>query len=215
MQVLIVAGVGGSGDGHWQTWLEKQLSAINPSAVSRVTQEWHRPVFRVWRDQVITALTAIEDQVLLVAHSFGCLVSAGVLLAAPELHHKIAGVLMVAPANPQRFSRDGLQGMCQYGEEDLVETLNHPLPSNLPIMLWASQNDPWLSLAQAKYWAKTWGADLHNLGDVGHVNIASGFGAWPTVLTQVRMWPVPFFVMHRRKRQQPRKTDSSILPPTG
>lgn len=215
MHVLIVAGVGGSGDGHWQTWLEQQLAARQPSAVSRVTQDWHRPVFRLWRDQVIAAIAASEDRVLLVAHSFGCLVSAGVLLAAPELQYQIAGVLMVAPANPQRFSRDGLHGMHQHDEADLVDSLNHPLGAAVPIMLWASQNDPWLSLAQAKYWAKTWGAALHNLGDVGHVNIASGFGAWPTVLTQVRMWPVPFFVMHRRKRHQARKPYSSVLPPTG
>jgi predicted alpha/beta hydrolase family esterase len=202
MHVLIVAGVGGSGEGHWQTWLEQQLAQLDPKRVSRVQQDWQRPVFALWRDRVIEAIAALEDRVLLVAHSFGCLVSAGVLLKAPELADKIAGVLMVAPANPQRFSLSGEQGFCQYGEEHLVDTLNHPMPPQVPIMLWASHNDPWLSLAQAKFWAKAWGASLHNLGDVGHVNITSGFGAWPTVLTQVRMWPLPFFVMHQRKRHQ-------------
>lgn len=202
MHVLIVAGVGGSGEGHWQTWLEQQLAQLHPDRVSRVQQDWQRPVFHIWCERVISAIAAIDDRVLLVAHSFGCLVSAGVLRKAPELADKIAGVLMIAPANPQRFSLTGEHGFWQSGEADLVETLNHPMPPQIPVMLWASQNDPWLGLAQAKYWAKTWSAALHNLGDVGHVNIASGFGAWPTVLTQVRMWPLPFFVMHQRKRHQ-------------
>lgn len=43
----------------------------------------------------------------------------------------------------------------------------------------ASDNDPWLRAWQARELATSWGSRYLNLGLVGHINVASGFGAWP------------------------------------
>lgn len=52
----------------------------------------------------------------------------------------------------------------------------------MPSFFVASSTDPYLSLDKAKLWARSWGSQLINLGDVGHINVASGFGAWPNGL---------------------------------
>ena len=42
-----------------------------------------------------------------------------------------------------------------------------------------SENDPWLEFQDALQLAKAWNLNPVNLGQVGHINVASGFGAFP------------------------------------
>ena len=44
-----------------------------------------------------------------------------------------------------------------------------------------SENDPWLSFEDAQVLAKAWKIKPINLGAVGHVNVASGFGPFPEI----------------------------------
>jgi predicted alpha/beta hydrolase family esterase len=39
-----------------------------------------------------------------------------------------------------------------------------------------SENDPWLNFQDALQLAKAWKITPKNLGQVGHINVASGFG---------------------------------------
>jgi hypothetical protein len=48
-----------------------------------------------------------------------------------------------------------------------------------PTILAASTNDPLARLDRAAELALGWGSRLIALGDVGHLNPASGFGPWP------------------------------------
>ncbi|GAB2180667.1 alpha/beta hydrolase [Denitratisoma sp. agr-D3] len=153
---LIVPGLGGSGPDHWQSWWQ----ALEPEAV-RVEQEaWDQPELSRWSQQVSHTLEQQSRPVWIVAHSFGVLASAH---AAARLPHKVAGAFWVAPADPEKF---GLSA--QVPDEAL------PFPS----LLVASSNDPWLKLMNAGYLAARWGSHLVNLGEVGHINPASGFGPW-------------------------------------
>ncbi|ASU36437.1 alpha/beta hydrolase [Mucilaginibacter xinganensis] len=42
----------------------------------------------------------------------------------------------------------------------------------------ASTNDYYVTYERATLFAESWGADLVNIGDAGHINVASGFGEW-------------------------------------
>jgi len=42
-----------------------------------------------------------------------------------------------------------------------------------------STNDHLASLEAVSRMARDWGSELVNLGEVGHLNPASGFGHWP------------------------------------
>jgi predicted alpha/beta hydrolase family esterase len=52
-----------------------------------------------------------------------------------------------------------------------------PLP--FPSLVAASQDDPLGSFERVAELARAWGSRLVDLGKVGHLNPASGYGEWP------------------------------------
>jgi len=193
MKLLIVTGYGGSGADHWQTWLEQQGL---PS--ERVQQQWHQPVLAQWRDQIIAAIRRQTEPTIIVAHSFGCLATVAALAAAPKLVSTVRRVILVAPAEPNRFSSSGCRQGNQFGIADLLPH-HHIHPA---LELWASDNDPWLSFERAVFWANLWDAKLIKLGRAGHVNVESGFGAWPALLDALQNNPHPSPIQHKIHHQR-------------
>lgn len=172
--VLIVPGYRGSGAGHWQTWLESEL----PDTRRVAGIDWDAPLLARWAGEVRREIDAAAGAVWLVAHSFGCL--AGVVAAA-DRPQRVAGLLLVAPADPERFELVGLR-------EDPRRSagVGSFLPQSAftcPSILVASGNDPWLKPEAARGWAERWGSRLVDVGDAGHINIESGHGPWPLALT--------------------------------
>jgi predicted alpha/beta hydrolase family esterase len=163
VRLLIVPGLHGSGADHWQTWLERS----QPGAVRIQMEDWGHADLGRWSAAIDEALQRHRAAAwIAVAHSFGCLALA---------HHAarggrgVHGALMVAPANPDRFGLD---------EGQVVQPL--PFASTLVI----SDNDPWMSHADALYFGQRWGSAVVEAGDAGHINPAAGFGAWP----EARAW---------------------------
>ena len=168
---LIVPGFHGSGPRHWQSWIEERI----PGAQRVRSIDWEEPVLARWAGAVRAEIDAAPHAVWLVAHSFGCLAS---VVAAADRPEKVAGALLVAPADPQRFGPFGLRDV---GADD-GECIADWLPDKAlacPSTLVASNNDPWLKLERAAAWADRWGSRLINIGDVGHINADAGFGPWP------------------------------------
>ena len=171
---VIVPGVGGSEAQHWQSWLQQQLMSS-----SRVQQQhWDRPILNQWVAQFVKTVTAIQAPIQVVAHSFGCLTSVAALAEHPELKAKVKNLILVAPANPARFGEAG------FARHSLMnyQTYFHQLSIDLPTTLMISENDPWLSYVDALRLAQAWQLTPINLGAVGHVNVASGFGPFPELL---------------------------------
>jgi uncharacterized protein len=75
----------------------------------------------------------------------------------------VRGVLLVAPADPEKFGIDSL--------------LPH---SALPVpgLVVGSLTDPWLSWSKAQQWAQRWELPIFCAGDAGHINAESGHGDW-------------------------------------
>ena len=177
---LIVPGYHGSGDAHWQTWFEQHL----PHARRVDGIDWESPQIRVWSTQIIRTLKSATQPVWIVAHSFGCLAT---VWASHQVADKIAGVFLVAPADPWRFAHEGLHD--QVKSLQTVRSVAEDLPKMhlpFPSVVIASTNDPWVKLTTAGFWAKHWGSYFINLGNAGHINTDSGFGAWPKGLALLR-----------------------------
>lgn len=156
-RVLIVPGLGNSGPGHWQSLWQ----ADNP-AFRRVRQRhWDQPQLESWARRVKGEVEAEDRPALLVAHSFGCLAT---VRAAAGLGRRVAGALLAAPADPDKFQ--------------LAARLPQQ-PLHFPCVLAASRSDPWLSFDKAYAMSRHWGAEFVDAGDVGHLNVAAGFGPWP------------------------------------
>jgi uncharacterized protein len=154
---LIVPGLHSSGPDHWQTWFEQQI----PSSVRVIQRDWKDANLPDWASRVRREISRNPGQIFIAAHSFGALAA---VQAAFDHSDRIAGALLVAPADPERFRV----------EDNLPAT---PLPFQTVVV--ASSNDHWMHLEHAAHWADLWGADFINLGEAGHINVESGFGPWP------------------------------------
>ena len=97
---------------------------------------------------------------VLVAHSFGCLATLRQASLDPV---GIAGALLVAPADPDKF-----------GVGSLLPTWRLPFPT----VLVASTNDPWMSQRTAFSWGTLWGSELVDAGALGHINADSSLDDW-------------------------------------
>ncbi|ENU40422.1 RBBP9/YdeN family alpha/beta hydrolase [Acinetobacter johnsonii] len=173
IHTVIVPGVGGSEHDHWQSWLQRQLKSC-----SRVQQQdWNKPVLHEWIEQFIKTVQAIQEPIQIVAHSFGCLTTVAALAQYPELNQNIKNLVLVAPANPARF---GDAGFARDSQNDYQQYF-HQLKLQVPTQMIISENDPWLNFQDALQLAKAWKIRPKNLGQVGHINVASGFGPFPEI----------------------------------
>jgi predicted alpha/beta hydrolase family esterase len=159
-RVLVVPGLHGSGATHWQSRWQRLYPAFK-----RVEQQhWDQPDLQVWSQRLQEVLQQSAQPTLIVAHSFGCLVTAHCATAAHEGQFNIAGALLVAPADPVKFH--------------VVDEVQQALP--FPSVVVASSNDPWMHAARAIHWAQVWGSGFVEAGALGHINAESGLGDWPT-----------------------------------
>ena len=173
IHTVIVPGVGGSEHDHWQSWLQRQLKSC-----SRVQQQdWNKPVLPEWIEQFFKTVQSIQEPIQIVAHSFGCLTTVAALAQHPELNQKIKNLVLVAPANPARFGDAGFARDSQNNYQQYF----HQLKLQVPTQMIISENDPWLNFQDALQLAKAWKIRPKNLGQVGHINVASGFGPFPEI----------------------------------
>lgn len=160
---LIVPGLNGSGPGHWQDiWASERAGA---HIVGQ--HDWMHPALVDWMSVLEHELVAHPGAVI-IAHSLGSILTAH-LAKSPAADH-VAAALLVAPCDLDAVERLH-PGAVAFGEEP---TEHLPFPS----ILVASATDPYLTRHQARRLAKFWGSGLVELGDAGHINIASGHGRW-------------------------------------
>ena len=168
VRLLVVPGLHDSGPTHWQTQLEHSWRGA-----LRVRQhDWAVPELERWAERIGETLARQpRGPWVAVAHSFGCLALARWLQrsasAARDLGNDDNGIrsaLLVAPADPLKF-----------GVSEALPCAPLPVPS----VLVASRSDPWMPFGSAVNWSRAWGSQLVDLGNAGHINVASGHGPWP------------------------------------
>lgn len=176
---LILPGYQGSGPDHWQTWFEAQI----PEARRVDGIDWERPILNDWVEAVRRAIQGAPHPVWLVAHSFGCLTA---VAASQGFADRIAGALLVAPADPERFSRLGVRPAGRHGETRSLAACLPRARLPFPSLVVASCDDPWMRFDRVRHWAGIWGSALIDIGPAGHINVDSGFGPWPQGLRLYR-----------------------------
>ena len=160
VRFIIVPGWRDSGPGHWQSLWAQQL----PGALRVQQDDWITPNRKAWVESIARTILAQDGQVVVVAHSLGCIATAHL---PPEAVARIQGALLVAPADPERLA---------------VLSDFAPVPfQKLPYrhVLVASSNDPYCPARLAGAYARAWGSEFVRLPDAGHINTESGHGEWP------------------------------------
>jgi len=158
-KTLIVPGLDGSPAPHWQHW----WAATDPSALMVDLSDPSQPRPAVWEAELASTILHHPDCVL-VGHSLGAVLISRILTKWPQL--KVRAAMLVAPAETAGSERIGRFG-------PIVER-----PLGVPALVVASRNDPWMRYSRATSLARSWGAELVDMGMAGHINVASGFGPW-------------------------------------
>jgi hypothetical protein len=169
---LIVPGLDNSGPDHWQSWMEGRL----PDARRVRHIDWHIPVLARWATEVRREIDEAPGVVWIVAHSYGCLAS---VVAAADRPERVAGLLLVAPPDPERFTAFGLRDGREIADRGGLSSWIPSAPIGVPSIVVASRNDLWASFERTLHWADCWGSVVVDAGQAGHINVDSGHGPWP------------------------------------
>jgi uncharacterized protein len=172
--IVIVPGLRDHVAQHWQTLLETRLRAQH-RAVAAVAPMGRDDLDCAARVEAIEAVVArIETPVIVVAHSGGC-----VMLAhwARRYPRAIAGALLAAPPDFEQPMPEGYPTLEALDASGWLPVPRAPLP--FASIVAASRNDPLARYERVLELAREWSSEVVDLGNVGHLNPASGFGEWP------------------------------------
>ncbi len=94
------------------------------------------------------------------------------------------GALLATPADLERPLPPGYPTLEALAQNGWLPVPRKALP--FPSIVGASANDPLASHERTLELAGAWGSRVVELGDVGHLNPAAGFGPWPQAATLLR-----------------------------
>jgi len=168
--LLIVPGLRDHVPDHWQTILGQQL----PEAATVPRMERDKLSCAAWVALLDQSLRAIEGPVVLVAHSAGAMIVAH---WAQRHRRSIRGALLAVPPDFESPLPEGYPTQDALRENGWLPTPLTPLP--FPSIVAASTNDPLARFDRVTMLAQAWGSRLVDVGAVGHLNAAAGYGEWP------------------------------------
>ncbi len=170
--VLIVPGLRDHVEAHWQTLLAKRLPRVR--SVPPMGREDLDCAARV--AAIERAMDAIEGPVVLVAHSGGCVMVAH--WARVTRHAaRVRGCLLATPPDFDRPMPEGYPTLAMLDAGGWLPVPRERLPFRTLVA--TSRNDPLGDQDRVVALARNWGSETEDLGEVGHLNPASGFGEWP------------------------------------
>ena len=172
--VLVVPGLRDAVAEHWQTLLESQLRSAGRSvrSVPPMRREDLDCTARVAAIEHEAA--AVAGPLVIVAHSGGCVM---VVHWARRTQRVVQGALLATPPDFDEALPAGYPTLQMLSAGGWLPVPREPLP--FPCIVAASRNDPLGRFERIAELADAWGGRLVDLGEVGHLNPASGFGPWP------------------------------------
>ncbi len=162
--LLILPGLGNSGDKHWQTFWHKKFK----NSTRLVQDNWDEPVREDWITRLKEEVAKLNEPTILVAHSLA--VSLVLHWAENNSNENIIGALLVAPADVDS----------PVHTPEVIRNFS-PMPVfklPFPSIVVASENDPYASFERKKYFAEKWGSEFVNVGQKGHINSDSDLKYW-------------------------------------
>jgi uncharacterized protein len=166
VDLLIVSCWSGAEPDHWQSRWARHFKTAH-----RVDREPGAALLCAgWVDRIIASVNAPGKRpAVIVAHG---LAVAAVAHAAQRLEGtRLAGAFLVAPVDLDAHD-DWLPPDSGFA----------PVPSQrlpFPTKLIGSSTDDWCSVERCQEMGRAWGSDVSIIANAGHIDVASGHGAWP------------------------------------
>ncbi|MFI9803152.1 RBBP9/YdeN family alpha/beta hydrolase [Streptomyces sp. NPDC052301] len=180
--VVIVPGLRDHVADHWQTVLAGRLAeagrvvrTVPPLAGRRISLDAQVA-------NLAATLAPLDRPVLLVAHSAGVITT---VHWAARHRADVRGALLATPADLETPLPDGHPTPAELAEHGWTPVPRARLP--FASILAASADDPLGAPGRVAELARNWGSQLVQLGAVGHLNPASGYGEWPRAEELIRM----------------------------
>jgi hypothetical protein len=168
--VLIVPGLRDAVASHWQTLLAARLPRVRAvPPMGRDDLDCAARVAAIEREA-----QAVEGPLVIVAHSGGVVM---LMHWAQRTHRPVRGALLATPPDFERPMPEGYPSVEALRAGGWLPVPTGALP--FPSIVAASRNDPLASYERVVQMAQGWGSRLVDLGEVGHLNPASGYGEWP------------------------------------
>jgi predicted alpha/beta hydrolase family esterase len=168
--VLIVPGLRDHVAQHWQTLLAAELPRV--AVVPPMGREDLDCAKRV--EAIEQAAQQVQGPLVIVAHSGGCIMVAH---WARRTHRRVEGALLATPPDFETPMPEGYPTIEALNASGWLPVPRRTLPFRSIVA--ASRNDPLGTWSRVALLARDWGSELVDLGEVGHLNPASGYGPWP------------------------------------
>lgn len=170
--VLIVPGLRDHVSEHWQTLLTARLPQVR--TVPPMGREDLNCADRI--KAIEREIASIEGPVVIVAHSGGCVMVAH--WAKVTRHaNAVCGALLATPPDFDSPMPAGYPSLEALQTGGWLPVPRERLPFRSLVAM--SRNDPLGEYERVGELAMAWGSETVDLGNVGHLNPASGFGEWP------------------------------------
>lgn len=174
--VLIVPGLRDAAPQHWQTLLEARLQAEGRAVVSVPPMGREDLDCRAKVEAIERTAQGVQGPIVIVAHSGGCVM---LVHWAQRTRRPVLGALLATPPDFEQAMPEGYPTIAQLQAGGWLPVPRAKLPFRSLVA--ASRNDPLGRFGRVAELAREWGSDLVDLGEVGHLNPASGYGEWPRV----------------------------------
>ncbi|QAY75542.1 alpha/beta hydrolase [Sphingosinicella sp. BN140058] len=164
--VLTIPGLENSGPRHWQSAWDRL-----PHFTRVDFEAWSEPKLHDWVPKLDRAVRESPRNVVLVAHSLGCLALSwwAALSWSEAFREKVCGALLVAPPDVDAAETDA-----RIRDFRPIPRVRLPFPS----IVVGSRNDPYCSFSRAQDIATAWGSEFVDAGFAGHINAESPVGVW-------------------------------------
>jgi uncharacterized protein len=168
--VLVVPGLRDHVQDHWQTLLVARLPRVR--AVAPLGRENLDLAARI--AAIEHEARAIDGPIVINAHSAGTI---AVAHWARTTRVPVVGALLAVPPDLERPMPAGYPSIEQLRDAGWLPVPRTPLPFHSIVA--ASRNDPLAAYGRVLELAADWGSTFVDVGEVGHLNPASGHGPWP------------------------------------
>jgi uncharacterized protein len=173
---VVIPGWQGSGEGHWQTWLEAQLRAAGRQTLRPTFANLYRPDPADWLRALRGVLADLPpDGFDIVAHSLGAVLWLH-HVTAPGGAPRPARVALVSPPSPATT----IDEIAAFFPPPLdIAAVRHEADGTVLI---AGDDDPYLPEGIAAAYGLPLKIATTVVPGGGHINVESGFGEWPAML---------------------------------
>ena len=172
-KVLLIHGWGGSDAPHWQAWLAGEIARNYGCVYFLKFSNVEYPDLQTWSNELLDTLDNFQPDIV-ICHSLAN--TLWLHLCNEKKLKTVKELFLVAPPSMH----------CN------IEELQSFFPLLTPKTLYAqnallisSDNDPYMTLQEAKELQEALKIKMEIIPNGGHINAESGFGAWDWILKQL------------------------------